>query len=195
MSAQNHETSKSEDCKDAVCYTVSESPVVDDEVVYLNHGQREELSKRCQEIQNETVKCWDKVVGHKVDLVEICTPWDSPLGKAVEERGGTVFRMGPHNGYDLTTRSGLVKACATLRELRPRNLHASPPCFPFSQFQNLNQRTEEQRESLAEKRVEGRKILKAIKRLAEIQFHEIPGDFSGEQPWKATSWEEKPCDG
>jgi hypothetical protein len=37
----------------------------------------------------------------------------------------------------------------------------------------------------------GRRIFKHLLRLAEIQFHEIQGDFSGEQPWKASSWREK----
>ena len=35
----------------------------------------------------------------QVDLVELCAPWDSPLFQAVEDLGGIVVRLGPHNGY------------------------------------------------------------------------------------------------
>jgi hypothetical protein len=160
--------------------------------VFLTNREKEELSKQSHDHSNETMKAWYQLIGQTVDLVEVCTPWDSPLGKAVEEKGGKVFRMGVHNGFDLSTRKGFLSACRALRELRPMNFHASPHCYPWSQFQNLNQNNPKQCEDLEEKRNVGRKVLKAIERLAEIQFYELQVDVSGEQPWKASSWNERP---
>ena len=48
----------------------------------------------------------------RLNLVEACSPWHSPLGEAVEQAGGSIFRTGFHNGFDLATRAGLVKALA-----------------------------------------------------------------------------------
>ena len=55
---------------------------------------------------------------------------------------------------------------------------------------NLNQKTEEQRQSLHEKRDLSRRVLKNIVKLAEIQVQELEGTISGEQPWTAKTWSE-----
>ena len=57
-------------------------------------------------------------------------------------------RLGLHNCYDLSTRNVYRKADAFLRKHKPRNVHMAPPCFPWSQFQNINQRTEQQVQDL-----------------------------------------------
>ena len=88
----------------------------------------------------------------RIDLLELCAPWDSPLAAAVERQGGTVLRLGLHNGYDMSTRRGLLGALAVVRRVRPRYVHMSPPCFPFSVMQNANQRTPEQIEALERKK-------------------------------------------
>ena len=81
----------------------------------------------------------------------ICAPWDSPLCEEYAKIGGRVDRLGLHNGYDLSTRNGYRKAAAFLHH-RPRNVHLAPPCFPWSQFQNINQRTEKQIQDLKTKK-------------------------------------------
>ena len=65
----------------------------------------------------------------RMDLVEVCAPWDSPLSDAVDLEGGFSFRMGIHNGFDLTSERGFRKAAQFLRKHKPRYVHASPTCF------------------------------------------------------------------
>ena len=89
------------------------------------------------ELSYETMVAYDNVVGHYYDLFEVCAPWDSNLGKEVEKQGGKVLRLGPHNGFDLTTKEGFRKAAQAFRTYRPRHGHFSPACFPWTQFQKL----------------------------------------------------------
>ena len=133
------------------------------------------------------------------DLVEICAPWDSRLAEAVKAHGGRVQRRGLHNGYDLTKREGFLKAAAYLREHRPRYIHFSPPCFPWTPLTNLNQRSQSQIDRVHDMRQQSRKILKHCRKLYDIQVQELQaassgtGDHhaSGEQPLRAQSWGEE----
>ena len=138
------------------------------------------------------------LTGKRVDLVEICAPWDSPLAEAVERAGGVVMRLGLHNGYDLSTREGFLKAAWVLRRLKPRYVHLSPPCFPFSCMQNANQRTDQQKLDLEEKQKYGKRILRHCAKLLEIQVQELRAEAGGstkdtdggfEQPLRARSWQ------
>ena len=142
-------------------------------------------------VKEETISTVFSMQERNLDFVEICAPWDSPLSEEYEKQGGRVDRLGLHNGYDLSTRYGYRKAAAFLREHKPRNVHMAPACFPWSQFQNINQRTEKQVKDLQEKRRVGRKVLKHLESLAEIQIQELQGELSGEQPWTASSWQER----
>ena len=148
----------------------------------------------------QTLDCFRALTKRRVDLVEICAPWDSPLADAVERAGGFVMRLGLHNGFDLSTREGYVKAAYLLRKVKPRYVHVSPPCFPFTCMQNANQRNETQKEQLLLKQAHGRRILKNCAKLLEIQIQELgngggskishteEADGGFEQPLKASSW-------
>ena len=134
----------------------------------------------------------------RYDLLEVCAPWDSPLSEAVERAGGKALRIGLHNGYDLATKAGLVKAPATLRETRPRYVHVSPPCFPFSPLSHTNRRNPKQAQDLERKREHGRLILKNCYKIIQVQRQELQGESGtgpdchagGEQPLRAISWQE-----
>ena len=152
----------------------------------------EVLSHGLYEVSRNTMDALDVLCQKGVDLVEVCAPWDSPLCDSVERLGGKTLRLGLRNGFDLSTKEGLRKASKVLRECRPRKMHLSPPCFPWTAFQNLNQKTEQQKLNLVHKRQMGRRLLKNMRTLAEIQMFELQGDISGEQPWTASSWNEKP---
>ena len=142
-------------------------------------------------VKEETMVAVHGIQDRTLDLLEICAPWDSPLSEEYKAQGGRVERLGLHNGYDLSTRTGYRKAASFLREHKPRNVHLAPPCFPWSQFQNINQRTEQQIQDLRMKREVGRRLLKNLESLAEIQIKELQGELSGEQPWTASSWRER----
>ena len=100
------------------------------------------------------------------------------------------MKIGLHNGYDLITRAGFLKTVDVLilRKTRPKNVHLSPPCFPWTQFQNLNQPTPAECAELGQKREHSRKMLKNLQKLAEIQIKEMEGELSGKHSWTAVSW-------
>ena len=90
--------------------------------------------------------------------------------------------MGIHNGYDLSTKAGLAKAMTTLRRLRPRYVHVSPPCNPWSPLRN-GASTPEQKQHLAQQRNEGRKILRNCLRLIQTQRQELGGQSGLGNDW------------
>ena len=157
------------------------------------------MSSMHTELQEGVQALQEILRGARLDLLEICAPWDSPLTKAVEEAGGRAVALGLQNGYDLTTRSGFRKAAQFIREMKPRCVHISPPCFPWSPMQNLNH-SRDQIQRLFELRRKHRKLLHHCRRLAEIQvlemnshlsFDEKHMDFHHagfEHPLRAVSW-------
>ena len=133
--------------------------------------------------------------------MEVCCPWDSPLSTAVEKAGGKVFRVGIHNGFDLSTKVGVARAMQKVKELKPRYLHVSPPCFPWTTCTNGNLRNPTSRADLMQKRRRGRQILKGCLKLIELQRQELRGlsglgmsnmvgHAGGEHPLSALSWKE-----
>lgn len=134
-----------------------------------------------------------------LDLLEVCAPWDSPLTKAVRDHGGRAYALGIHNGFDLGTTKGFRAAVEVVRKTKPRYLHVSPPCFPWTAFSNCNQKTEEQVLRLQQQRKFSRRLLRNCRRLLEIQLIELNGDVGlipgsgpyhggGEHPLNAQSW-------
>lgn len=84
------------------------------------------------------------------DLAEaFCFP-DSMLTNVALASGLSAERW-THQDYDLSTGDGCFQAEQRLRQLRPQRLWLSPECGPFSQMQNVNQKTPEQIKSLVEK--------------------------------------------
>lgn len=154
------------------------------------------------QLEKETVECFHSLCNsERVDLLENRAPWDSPLSAAVERLGGSAMRVGLHNNFDMSTSGGLRKVLDLLRKVKPRYLHISPPCFPFSIMQNANQRDDDQKQRLHEKRQKGRRILKNCRTVLEVQIKELgaQGGFADddgmheggfEQPLRATSWQE-----
>ena len=70
----------------------------------LKKTEKEGLSKLQCWHSNDTMSSFDDVTGHRMDLIEVCAPWDSPLTQEVESKGGKAMRLGLHNGYDLSSR-------------------------------------------------------------------------------------------
>ena len=174
---QTGHTDNQEDTREAV---VSGSPVeccdkgFADETQVLTNSLKSRICEPLQEEITNGIKAVQELSqGSTLDLLEVCAPWDSPLCWAVREQGGRAMSIGLHNGFDLTTRSGLKKAVALVRETRPRYMHVSPPRDPWSPLQNCNQRTEEQRYRLQERRRVHLRLLRHCRRLVEIQILEL----------------------
>ena len=122
----------------------------------------------------------------ETDLVEaFCSP-DSMLTKVALASGLSAERW-THQDYDLSTEEGYLQAEQRLRQLRPKRLWLSPECGPFSQMQNVNQRTPEQIADLIKKRQLGFKQWRNCIRLAWVQI-ELGGYFYIEQPQNCTTW-------
>ena len=123
----------------------------------------------------------------QLDLLEIGCPEDSSLGQAMEKEGGTAYRMGIWNKYDFSRASTVSKAKAFIDEKRPRRVHLSPPCTPFSILQALNQKSDEQTANLKKKIAWGTKVMN---NMIEVGLHALRQncEISLEQPANATSW-------
>ena len=93
----------------------------------------------------------------------------------------SVCRISAWNGYDMSTQAGLEKARELRRKLRPRDLWASVPCGPWSTIQNLNQKTEKQRQELQKKREKSLRIIRNTITLIKDQV-EDGGDAHWEWP-------------
>lgn len=151
--------------------------VSSEDYVHLSADSRAGIVNHLQEELIGGIQALRKVTGSsQLDLLEVCAPWDSPLCEAVREGGGTAVAIGLHNGFDMSTRSGFRKAVTLVRRLKPRYMHVSPPCFPWSPFQNLNQKSVQQREDLQVKRQVHRRLLHFCRRLVQIQVKELNQD-------------------
>ena len=183
----------------AVCVSVEErSHGGADARTDLNADVRGRICKHLQEELREGIHAIQSVLGgSQLDLLEVCAPWDAPLSRAVQAEGGRALAIGLHNGYDLTKVSGFKRAVKLVRDMKPRYLHVTPPCFPWSPMQNLNQ-APGQRLKLQEIQKTHRRLIRHCRRLVEVQvlelnrhcgtdevFHYHAG---GEQPLRATSW-------
>lgn len=140
--------------------------VADDEPSSGLNSFRHGALGHCIELEDSLIQAvgdFRELVGlGTLDLLEVCAPWDSPLSQAVRSEGGRAMSIGLHNGYDLKTVAGFKAALALLRKTKPRYLHISPPCDPWTAIQNCNQRTEEQINRLQFKRSESRKLLNTV---------------------------------
>ena len=81
----------------------------------------------------------------------------------------------------MSTQAGLDKARELRRQLRPRDLWASVPCGPWSTIQNINQKTEKQRQELQKKRAKSLRIIRNTLILIKDQV-EDGGDAHWEWP-------------
>ena len=191
----------------ALMNTMEETKLLSDEERHFRELPRE-VSHMFQSIQKrieeDTVQAFYELQGVEpnLDLLEVCAPWDSPLVEAVQKAGGHAMAIGLHNDYDLATRRGFVRAAALIRQRKPKYLHVSPPCFPWTPLQNCNQKTDKQKHSLQEKRRYSHRIMLNIKRLCQLQHDEMNGHvgttedpreqrhFGGEHPLRASSWKQ-----
>ena len=88
----------------------------------LTAAQVETLKKVLQTMNKSKEKDFVGLACHnRLDLMEVCTPSDSGLSKAVIAEGGTAERLGLHNGYDMATKTGLKRAMVMAKERRPRH--------------------------------------------------------------------------
>ena len=163
----------------------------------LGHDQKQKLLQTLKrELDNGDFTFEGLVGGHRMDLVELCAPWDSPLCQALRDLGGKAIALGIHNGYDLCTVDGYKRALQTIRHLRPRYLHISPPCFLWSAFQNCTKRDETKQKAFLEQRASSKKLITRCRRLLEVQLQELDGQGGqteafhggGEHSLRAHSW-------
>ena len=197
MSGENFNEQLRNDTQSIQVCDVETQPHQDHQTSLLTQTQQNRLLQTIKrELDVGDMSFEGLVGGHRVDLLELCAPWDSPLCQAVRDLGGKAISLGLHNGYDLTTVEGYRRALQTLRHLRPRYLHISPPCFLWSAFQNCTRREGHQLDEFLTKRASSKKLITKCRRLLEVQLKELDGQGGqseefhggGEHPLRAQSW-------
>ena len=99
-------------------------------------------------------------IGDRVRLLEVACAPDSILSTTMQQLTGSeksAQRCAHWNQCDLGTNAGVRRVLGKIDSEHPEHVWLSPECGPYSIMQNINQRTEEQRANLAEKR---REVLK-----------------------------------
>lgn len=124
------------------------------------------LRNACEEIECSLMA----LPSSQADLIEVCCGPDSTLTATIQQKGGKAERVGLHNNMNMTTEKGYSRASAMCDAFRPRYLHLSPVCGPTSPIQHLNERTEEQKRRLEQKRKMSRRMAKNCVRLAKEQL-------------------------
>ena len=88
-------------------------------------------------------------------LFEVACGPDSLLTAKMRQltgRESSAERLSFWNGYDMTTSLGVRAVISRIEKEKPCHVWLSLECGPFSKMQNVNQRTEKQREDLKQKR-------------------------------------------
>ena len=88
-------------------------------------------------------------------LFEVACGPDSLLTAKMRQltgRESSAERLSFWNGYDMTTSLGVRAVISRIEKEKPCHVWLSLECGPFSKMQNVNQRTEKQREELKQKR-------------------------------------------
>ena len=127
---------------------------------------------------------WECLLNCKrIHLMEVCCSPASILSSTMQKKKGhdSVCRISAWNGCNMSTQAGLEKARELRRKLRPRDLWGIVPCGPWSALQNLNQKTEKQRQELQKKRAQSFRIIRNTLILIKDQV-EDGGDAHWEWP-------------
>ena len=91
---------------------------------------------------------------------EVCCRLESTLANECQRLGIAAIRKTIENGYDVEKGQTIVRLLDEARRERPKRTWWSLKCAPWTNIQNINQRTEEQVEALRKKRQKGRKGVK-----------------------------------
>ena len=93
----------------------------------------------------------------RLKLLEVACSPTSVLSEAthkITKDESSARRCSLFNGYDLGTNDGIHKVIQDIDQFHPEHVWLSPVCGPFSAMQNVNQRTDLQKQNLSEKRRE-----------------------------------------
>lgn len=116
-------------------------------------GETQRISRISRDLIADTVH--ELRAPESTILLEVACSTDSVLTTMMHEltgQSGSAHRLSIWNGFDLTTNSGLKAVLDKIDVLRREHVWLSPDCGPYSIMQNVNQRSPEQCEALAEKR-------------------------------------------
>ena len=130
--------------------------------------QREETTSAVRELSSRLERFLEKeaertvagsfqslVQDQRTILVEVARCPESLLTSHMQKTMGypdAALRCAHWNGFDLETKHGVEAVVNLIRRARPLHVWMSPECGPYSPMQSINQRTEQQKRDLEEKR-------------------------------------------
>ena len=119
----------------------------------LNSGQGRHLGRCSDRLIPDTLQ--SLALYNRVALLEIACSQDSVLTKTMHDLTGsekTAQRMSLWNSFDLSTNDGVHAILDKIDVENPMHVWLSMECGPYSVMQNINQRNDEQRLQLENKR-------------------------------------------
>lgn len=125
---------------------------------------------------------------HGVDVAEVFSvPRLCPVAEKRGLVGGKSYDI--VNGWDFLDENKRKQCLEEIRTHKPRHVHVSLPCGPFSSMQRLTKGKEMSPER-RRRRVEAEVLLRFGVQVCQLQ-RELGGDFSFEHPKTADSWMEE----
>ena len=150
--------------------------------------------KTRQFIVNQAIKefeeDWSMLINHdKCRLLEVCCSPESEMTRVCHDRFGpnSAFRVAHWNGGDIETTKGREYIKQLIREKKPQVTWIAPECGPFSPMQRLNQKTEQQRKNLEDKRNHAHKQYEGALEIARF-VHSHGGFFVVELSERCEAW-------
>eukprot|EP00435_Cladocopium_sp_Y103_P053704 s442_g17.t1 len=135
---------------------------MDDDALGAEYERKRLDKATCERLREAAHRCdsdtFQSLVSHGRPLLfEIACSPESRLSTCMQQMCGNpekVRRFAYWNGFDLSKNAGVRAIMGHIERDRPLHVWLSLECGPFSPMQNINQRTEAQREDLKLKRAE-----------------------------------------
>lgn len=123
-------------------------------------------------------------------VLEIFT-WSCMLSRVAHTRGWMALEpVTLEAGWDLRVPAVQERAMQYIYEVQPDLVVLAWPCSPWSQMQNINQRTETQRVALRRKRMQSRRTFLAFTRRVVLHQRSTGRAVLGENPFTSKAWKQ-----
>ena len=173
----------------------------------LNKGQRRRLLAATKQIAEATtrededdrhrsyvVKKVPRSMPIMWKILEVFT-WSCMMSRVAHTRGWQALEpITIESGWDLRIPAVQEQAMQYIHETQPDFVVLAWPCGPWSQMQNINQKTETQRQALRKKRTESRRTFLAFTRRVVLHQRATGRAVLGENPFTSKAWKQPEID-
>ena len=174
----------------------------------LNKGQRRRLLAATKQIAESAKQETEEKGDHQSYVVkkiprnmpilwkilEVFT-WSCMMSRVAHTRGWQALEpITIEADWDLRIPATQEKAMKYIYEAQPDFIVLAWPCGPWSQLQNINQKTEVQKRALRQKRAQSKKTFLAFTRRVALYQRSVGRALMGENPFTSRAWSQPEVD-